>query len=152
MRRVYEEKPTSFKFLSLNNILSLIRYMMPMSNFQHLLKKVCWSVTPPHHPPQKKKKNKQTKQWRYAGPLMAHLKQTTLYQHSLWQVTHQRYQLGISYLWEFGPLHILGIDASPWHYVIYSHRDWYELAVSLNLLKTVFKPSSLPPELRLLFI
>ena len=50
---------------------------------------------------------------RYAGPLMAHLKQTTLYQHSLWQVTHQWYQLGISYLWDFGPVHILGIDASP---------------------------------------
>ena len=124
MRRVYEEKPTSYKFLSLNNILSLIRYMMPMSNFQHLLKKVCWSVTPLP----KEKKEKKKKQWRYAGPLMAHLKQTTLYQHSLWQVTHQRCQLGISYLWEFGPVHILGIDASPWHYATYSHRDWYELA------------------------
>ena len=121
MRRVYEEKATSYKFLSLNNILYLIRYMMLMSNFQHLLKNVCWSVAPP---PQKKKKKK-TKKWIYAGLLMAHLKQT--YQHSLWQGTHQRYQLGISYLWEFGPVHILGIDASPWHYAIYSHRDWYEL-------------------------
>ena len=124
MKRVYEEKPTSYKFLSLNNLLSLIRYMMLMSNFQHLLKSVCWSVTTP---PQKKRKKKKPKKSRYAGSLMAHLKQTTLYQHSLWQVAHQRYQLGISYLWEFGPVHILGIDASSWHYAIYSHRDWYEL-------------------------
>ena len=122
MKRVYEEKPTSYKFLSLNNLLSLIRYMMPISNFQHLLKNVCRSVTPPLS---QKKKKKKTKKWRYAGPLMAHLKQTC--QHSLWQVTHQGYQLGISYLWEFGLVHILGIDASPWHYAIYSHRDWYEL-------------------------
>ena len=64
---LYEEKATSYKFFSLNNILSLIRYMMPMSNFQHLLKKVRWSVTPklqlPSPPKEKTKQNKtKTKQ------------------------------------------------------------------------------------------
>ena len=64
-------------------------------------------TTPPLLSPKKKKQRNEG----IAGLLMAHLKQT--YQHSLWQVTHQGYQLGISYLWEFGPVHILGIDASP---------------------------------------
>ena len=119
MRRVYEEKPTSYKFLSLNNILSLIRYMMLMSNFQHLLKNVCWSVTTP--PPKKRKKKNQRNQGMLVRLWLIWSKPHYI------NIVYGRSQLGISYLWEFGPVHILGIDASSWHYAIYSHRDWYEL-------------------------